>query len=215
MSISEDGQNDLTPTRSCEYEISVYCNGVSGDRRLVLSGENSAAYFVRNSIFTPGIPDVTIFAGSDKKGAVVGVCKYVAFSTTVIVGRGDPAKMNDVEWEAVSKTSRDHGIYKFSIGARTEQRKSYVWKRTHDPNIKGTTSSKLDRRSWKLLDDATGQVIVVFASNGATSWKKAGTLQFYANEGKEWEEWILLTFFGLFEKARRRAMARRDLTWFI
>jgi hypothetical protein len=213
-STSEDGQNDLTLTKSCEYEIGVYCEGVSGDRRLVIS-EGPAAYFVRNSIFSPGIPDVTIFAGSDKNGPVVGVCRYAAFSRTVIVGRGDPARPNEVEWEAVSKASRDHSAYKFSIGALTEQQKSYVWKRTHDPNIKGTNSSKLDRRSWKLLDDATGQVLVVFASEGATSWKKAGSLRFYASEGKEWEEWILLTFFGVFEKSRRRAMARRDLTWFI
>jgi hypothetical protein len=211
---SEEDQNDLNLTQSFEYEIGVYCAGVSGDRRLVLSEGKPPAYFVRNSIFRPGIPDVTIFAGSDKSGAVIGVCMYAAFSTSINVGRGDPAKPNEVEWETVSKFSRDHSTYKFSIGLGPEPRKSYVWKRTHDTDIKGTKSSKLDRRSWKLIDDATGQVVAVFASDGM-NWKKAGSFRFLASGGKDWDEWMLLTCFGVFEKARRRAMARRDWTWFI
>jgi hypothetical protein len=188
---------------------------MGGNRHLVFSEGKPPAYFVRTSIFRPRIPDVTIFAGGDENGAVIGVCMYAAFSRSVMVGRGDPAKPNGVVWERVSKTSRDHSTYKFSIDSQTEARKSYVWKRTHDPSIKGTNSSKLDRRSWKLVDDMTGQVLAVFASDGIKSLKKAGTFRFLASEGKEWEEWTLLTCFGLYEKARRRAMARRDLSWFI
>jgi hypothetical protein len=214
-SSSGDSTNDVTLTQSSEYEIGVYRTGMSGDRHLVLSEGKAPSYFVRTSIIRPGVPDVTIFAGSDKNGTVIGVCNYAAFSTTVYVGRGDPAKPNEVVWEAISKASRDHSSYKFSIGSGTEQRKSYVWKRTHDPNIKGTNSSKLDRRSWKLVEDATEQVVAVFGSEGITSVKKAGTFRFFTSEGKEWEEWMLLTCFGLYEKARRRAMARRDLSWFI
>ena len=182
---------------------------------MVLPQGKEPAYFVRTSVFHPGVPDITLFAGRDKNGAVVGVCNYAAFSTTIFVGRGDPARPSEVEWEAISKTSRDHSIYKFSIRPGTEQRKSYLWKRTHDPNIKGTQSSKLDRRSWKLVEEATEQVVAVFASEGIRSCKKAGTFRFLTSEGKEWEEWMLLSCFSLYEKARRRAMARRDLSWFI
>jgi len=213
--VPEYDENDLNLIPSPEREIDVYRDGQSGNLQLLLSGDVSSLYYVRCSVFRPGIPDVTIFAGSDKNGAVIGVCNYVAFSTSIKVGRGDPANPNNVEWEEVSKTSRDHSVYKFSVWSREEQRKSYSWKRTHDPNIKGTKSSKLDRRSWKLEDDATGQVVAVFASTGIKSWKKAGKFRLLATEGKEWEEWVVLTCLGLYEKARRRAIARRDLTWFV
>ena len=211
----EDSPNNLHPTQSSEYEIGIYRTGITGDRQLVLTEGSPAAYFVRASIFRPGVPDVTLFAGSDKNGAVVGVCNYAAFSRSVIVGRGDPAKPNDVEWETVSKTSRDHSSYQFSVGSRSGERKSYVWKRTHDPDIKGTQSSKLNRRSWKLVEDATGEVVAVLAAEGKSSWKKEGSFRFLVSEGREWEEWMLLTCFGVFEKSRRRALARRDLSWFL
>jgi hypothetical protein len=214
-SVPRYDENDLNLIPSSEREIDVYRDGQNGNLQLLLSGDVSSLYFVRSSLFRPGIPDVTIFAGSDKNGAVIGVCNYAAFSTSIKVGRGDPANPNNVEWEEVSKASRDHSVYKFSIWSREEQRKSYSWKRTHDPNIKGTKSSKLDRRSWKLEDDATGQVVAVFASTGIKSWKKAGKFRLLATEGKEWEEWVVLTCLGLYEKARRRAIARRDLTWFV
>lgn len=212
---SDDSQNELNRILSSGYEIDVYRVGVNGNRQLVSSEGQSPAYFVRNSVFRPGVPDVTIFAGSDKKGTVVGVCNFAAFSSSVFVGRGDPAKPQEVEWEAASKASRDHSTYQFSISLRPGQRKSYMWKRTHDPNIKGTKSSKFNKRSWKLVDDTTGQVVAAFASDGMKSWKKAGSFRFFASEGKEWEEWMLLACFGLYEKARRRAMARRDMSWFI
>jgi hypothetical protein len=209
----EHGYNDLDLIPSFEREIIVYRDGVSGDRHLVSPGDKTPLYFARVSMIRPGIPDLTLFAGSDKHGVVIGTCYFTTFSITV--GHGDPANPNNVNWETVSKTSRDHSSYKFSIDSQTQERKSYSWKRTHDPSIKGTKSSKLNKRSWKLVDDATEQVVAVFASNGIKSWKEAGRFRFLANEGKAWEEWVLLTCLGLSEKARRRAMARRDLSWFL
>jgi hypothetical protein len=213
--VPEYDENDLNLVSSSEREIDVYRDGHNGNLKLLLTEDASPLYFARSSIFRPGIPDVAIFAGSDKNGAVIGVCNYVVFSTSIKVGRGDPAHPNNMEWEELTKISRDHSVYKFSIWSREEQRKSYLWKRTHDPNIKGTTSTKLDRRSWKLEDEATGQVVAVFASTGIKHWKRAGKFRVLASEGKEWEEWIVLTCLGLYEKARRRAIARRDLSWFI
>ena len=214
-SASEYEQSALSLISSSAHEVGVYRDGIMGNLRLLSSVDKTPLYFVCSSVFRPGIPDVTMFAGSDKNGAVIGVCNYSAFSTSITVGHGDPANPNNVEWEEVSKTSRDHSVYKFSIWSREEQRKKYLWKRTHDPNVKGTESSKLNMRSWKLEDDATGQIVAVFAANGIKSWKKAGRFRLLATEGKDWEEWIFLTYLGLYEKARRRAMARRDLSWFI
>ena len=215
IAASEYDQNALGLIPSSEHEMGVYREGVSGNLQLLSSRDKAPLYFIRGSLFRPGMPDVTMFAGKDKHGAVVGVCRYAAFSTSINVGRGDPAQPNNMEWEEVVKASRDHSSYKFSVWSRTRERKTYSWKRTRDPSIKGTKSSQIDRRSWKLEDDATGQVVAVFAANGIkTSWTKVGKFRLLANEGKEWEEWVLLTCLGLYEKSRRRAIARRDLSWF-
>jgi hypothetical protein len=212
---SEYDQNSLDMIPYSEYEMDVYRNSINGNLQLRSSKDKSPLYFMRSSLFRPGVPDVTMYEGSDQNGGVVGVCNFAAFSTSITVGRGDPANPYRMEWEEVSKTSRGHSLYKFSIWAMGEERKSYSWKRTRDPNIKGTQSSRVDRRSWKLEYDATGQVVAVFAAYGINkSWKKAGKFRLLAAEGEEWEEWILLIWLGLYEKARRRAIARRDLSWF-
>jgi hypothetical protein len=151
-----------------------------------------------------------MFTGNDKNGAVIGVCRFVAFSTSINVGRGDPAHPNDVEWEELSKISRDHSLYKFSIVSQGQERKSYSWKRTHE----GTGLSKVARRSWKLEEDATGQVVAIFTSNSIKySWKKVGKFRLFSIEGRVWDEWVILTCLALYEKAKRRAIARRDPSW--
>ena len=214
-SVSEYAPSDFNqiPSSEQEKEIVVYRDGVRGARLLVSSTDKTPLYYLRCSVFRPSIPDMTLFAGGDRHGAVVGVCHVPFFSSSIMVGRGDPANPNAVEWEQVSKKSRDHSRFEFSFGTGSGERKSYLWKRTHDPNIKGTQSSKIDRRSWKLEDEA-GQVVAVYASNGI-NWKKTGKFRFLVHEGKEWEEWVLLTCLALSEHARRLAMARRDLSWFI
>jgi len=213
---SEHSQSTLDAIPSSSPSIEIYRSGAGGNLQLISSLDKAPLYFIRSSIFRPGIADVTIFTGNDTKGTVIGVCNYERFSHTLTIGRGDPAQPNTMEWEAVSKASRDHSAYKCTIwSSGTErERKTYNWKRTGDPSMKGTESSKVDRRSWKLEDDA-GTVMAVFAAKGIKKgWKSVGKLRFLVSEGSDWEEWVLLAVFGLYEKARRRAMARRDLSWF-
>ncbi|KAJ5211706.1 uncharacterized protein N7498_003352 [Penicillium cinerascens] len=208
-------ENMLDLISSSGREIDVFREGVSGNLQLLSSRNKTPLYFVCCSIFHPNRPDVTLYTGNDRKGKVIGVCSNTRFSDSITVGRGNPAHPNSMEWEEVVKVSRDHSSYKFSIWSRAAERRSYSWKRTQDSNMKGIKSSKLDRRSWKLEDDMSGEVVAVFAANGIQkSFKKVGKLRFLVGEEKVSGEWILLTWISLYENARRRALARRDLTWF-
>lgn len=229
--LTEDDDNDAPPVQrqgteasidapslilSSGHEIGVYRDGISGNLTLLSSGDKTPLYFIRCSVFRRKSPDVVMFAGSDDTGEVVGVCGYAALSTSIKVGRGDPSHPNSMEWEELTKTSRDHSAYKFSVWSPGRaERQSYSWKRTHDPNIKDNKSSKLDRRSWKLEDDRTGEVVAAFVARGVlNSWNKMGKFRIVATGEEAWEEWVLLTAIGMYEKARRRALARRDLSWF-
>ena len=199
---------------SSSLQISVRREGTS-DLQLLCTND-SMHYYVRNSILKPRIPPVTLFAGDTKaQGIVIGVCHFPAFSHSIAVGRGDPvSNPNDVQWETVSKASRDHSVYEFSTVDSGGERQFYRWKRTHDQTLKDSNSTRWNMRSWKLEECSTRQVVAVYAANGIKYGKDAGTIKLVAGKGEKWEQWILLTYLGVSEKARRRAYARRDISWF-
>ena len=199
---------------SSSLQISVRREGTS-DLQLLCTNDSTKQYYVRNSILKPRIPAVTLFAGDNKQSSVIGVCHFPAFSHSIAVGWGDPVSSpNDVQWETVSKASRDHSVYEFSTVDSGGERQSYRWKRTHDQSLKDSNSTRWNMRSWKLEECSTQQVVAVYAANKIKYGKDAGTIKLVAGKGEIWEQWILLTYLGVSEKARRRAMARRDISWF-
>ena len=202
-------------TSSHSLQISVRRDGTS-DLQLLYTNDSTTQYYVRNSTLRPGIPAVTLFAGETKaQGSIIGVCHFPAFSHSIAVGRGDPTvNPNDVHWETVTKISRDHSVYEFSTVDSGGERQYYRWKRTHDPTLKDSSSTKWNMRSWKLEEGSTGQIVAVYAANKIKYGKEAGTIKLVAGRREICEQWILLTYLGISEKARRRAMARRDISWF-
>ncbi|KAI4157731.1 MAG: hypothetical protein LQ342_008049 [Letrouitia transgressa] len=215
-SVQEPNELSLTSPSSPMLEISVRRDGMH-DLQLFSVEDPTLLYHVRNKMFRLNVPAVTLVAGDRKaQGGVIGVCHFAAFSSAIAVGRGDPAlNPHDVEWETMVKTSRDHSVYEFSFVGEAGERTSYKWKRTHDPELKGTSSTKWNMRSWKLEEGGTGQVVAVLAARQISYGKEAARLKLIAGKGEKWEQWVLLTYLGLSEKARRRAIARRDLSWFV
>ena len=213
-SVCEPNELSLLASSS-SLQISVRRDGTN-DLQLLYMNDPTSHYYVRNSIFRPGLPPVTLFAGDLKaQGSVIGACHFPAFSHSIAVGRGNPKSTpNGVEWETMSKVSRDHSVYEFSIVVDGGERQSYQWKRTHNPAVKDSNSTKWNMRSWKLEECSTRQVMAVYAANKIRYAKEAGTVKLVAGNKEEWQQWVLLTYLGLSEKARRRAMARRDISWF-
>ena len=219
-------ESDFSLACSSSTQIAVRRDGMS-DLRLICTDDTPSQYHVRNSLLRPGIPPVTLFSGIDNKaqkgrdgdGAIVGVCHFPAFSHRIAVGRGNPLQNpGDIEWESLDKTSRDHSTYEFAIpveGGVPGERQSYRWKRTHAAGVReGTSTTKWNMRSWKLEECSTQQIVAVYAANTIKYGKEAGRIKFVADRSEEWKQWVLLTYLGLSEKARRRAMARRDISWF-
>ena len=213
--VKSDSVCELDDLSLFAFKISVRREGTS-DLQLLCTNNPTMRYYVRNSIFKPRIPPVTLFAGDNKaQGSVIGVCHFPAFAHSIAVGRGDPvSNPNDVQWETVSKASRDHSVYEFSTVDNGGERQSYRWKRTHDRTLKDSNSTKWNMRSWKLEVSSTRQVVAVYAANKIKYEKDAGTIKLVTGKGAIWEQWVLLTYLGISEKARRRAMARRDISWF-
>ncbi len=182
----------------------------------IMTSDSVPLYYVNNSQFTPGTPDVTLHVGSDKSGQVVGACKFShMWSNSVRVGLGDPNNIegNDMTWEEMVCTSSclKQSEFKFTMTLpNSGERRTFVWKRTH--NL-GPEASKWSLQNFKLLDENTEEILATFASSGCMNWgikgKKGKFSLVVGDWGQDWETMVLLTCLALIEKQRRKDRASR------
>jgi hypothetical protein len=161
-------------------------------------------FYVANSSFTPNTPHVTLYAGPDKSGPVLGVA-YLNFIGGNTVGIGDPeSNINSMVWESLSRTSKwTHSTYQFEYIFGEEGRKSFIWKRLC-PKVFD------DQGDMELFEDGKPDVILArYDSVGVFKWKKRGRMLILDGYGDDWELMVLLTGLSLVELSRRRARQRR------
>lgn len=198
-------------------EFSIYHTGSHLNLRIVRGAAPSkttepkrdAEFYVDNSMWTPGKPDVTLIAGPEKKGAVVAVVKISPLFRHLTVGFGDPksAEGDEVKFEKVNKD----GVFKskgwsFCIEApELNGREDFVWKRTKDASL---GAQHWDSR--KLVRKETGEPVAVFLSNGIKSWRKMGKLKIMQDYGGNWEMMVLCSLIGLIEAVRRQRRAQKS-----
>ncbi|KAK5072163.1 hypothetical protein LTR64_004058 [Lithohypha guttulata] len=196
--------------------------------RILDSTTSQVLYYVDNSAFTPGRPDVTLIRGSEKTDPVAGVVRWSSmYSKTLRIGIGDPGIADGEKsmiWEEVHNEHRRHPEYKWAVTGQDGMRHEFMWVRTHGSEAKhlgGEETNSSSFRNFKLIDCASqaqtgnGEVLAVFACNAFKSWKKLGKVVFRVDGsmrgwGQEWEVMVLLSVLGLVEMSRRRARQRRS-----
>ncbi|PGH16983.1 hypothetical protein AJ79_01367 [Helicocarpus griseus UAMH5409] len=184
-------------------------------------------YYVQNSYFTPNTPDMTLHAGTNQSGPLLAQCKFVLFSTGTKIGLGNG--VDDMIWEDLTRESKDHSRYRYEIDLdmdedesgnvtvskkRSRPRRAFLWKRTHSVGVDDSMPSKLSTSNFKLVEEETGEVVAVFANNGAKSWRKKGKLEILHKEGlvgkgRRFELMVLMGALAVVERERRRGMQWR------
>ncbi|KAK5092150.1 hypothetical protein LTR70_005755 [Exophiala xenobiotica] len=183
-----------------------------------LSG--NCIYYVDNSTFKPGKPDVTLFAGSEKGGQVLGVCRWsTMFSKGLTVGIGDPSvNEKGMIWEEVRSEHVMHPEYRWSVTLPSGTRYAFAWLRIHGADVRSESADAngLSNKNFKLVDcsDPNKEALAVFANNRWKSWKKLGKFMIKVDGrergwGDQWEVMVLLSVLGLVEMSRRRGRNRR------
>lgn len=179
----------------------------------VKTADKRPLYYVNNSSFRIGTPDVTMHVGEENTGPIKAACKFINFSSGSKMCLGNPDDPNAI-WEDLKKESTvDHSKYRWemAIGGHGGERKAFLWKRTHTVGVEDSKPSKLSSRNFKLVDEATGEMLAVFANNGPKSYSKLGKFEVFPNNyGDDWETMMLLSGLSLIEKERRRARARNN-----
>jgi hypothetical protein len=160
-------------------------------------------YFVRNSTFMPKVPDVTLHAGADRNAPIAAVANFIHFSGDTKIGLGDPNDDPNITWEDLKKQNWKHSEYSWEMTLDDNERRTFVWKRTHHVGIDDERSS-LTNRNFKLVDPHTEELLAVFASAGLLSRRKCGRFQINVDYGKRFDTLVILTALTLLEKQRRR-----------
>ncbi|OAT13720.1 hypothetical protein BDBG_08868 [Blastomyces gilchristii SLH14081] len=196
----DDGNIRLSPPglpRSCSPSSSspsisqqtstiyhIYFNSISDVNFTITKSpeKRRPVYHVQNSYFTPGTPDMTLHAGPDQSGPILGCCKFVLFSTCTKIGLG--ISEEDTIWEDLAWVSKDHSRYRYEIdldmnigdgdiagptslsAARSgAHRRAFLWKPTHSVGVEESMPSKFSPSNYKLVDEETGEVVAAFANN--------------------------------------------------
>lgn len=172
--------------------------------RILSPDSENALFFAANSWFTPCKPHITLHAGPDKSGPVLGVV-YNAHSGPNTIGIGDPeSNINSMVWERLTRTSKwTHSTYQFEFIFGEEGRTSFIWQRVNSNPFD-------DQGDMKLFEDGKPDVILArYEGAGVFRWKKRGRMLILDGHGDAWELMVLLTGLALIELSRRRARQRR------
>jgi hypothetical protein len=172
--------------------------------RIVAPDGERGLFFVNNTTFTLNKPHVTLHAGPDKLGPVLGVV-YLGLTAANTVGIGDPDNnANSMVWESLSRTSKwTHSTYQFEFIFGEEGRKSFIWQRVQSNPFD-------DQGNLELYEDGNpGVLLAKYESVGVFKWKNRGKMYIVDGYGDGWELMVLLTCLGLIELSRRRARQRR------
>jgi hypothetical protein len=158
---------DIDPVKTTS-EVQTFLFSFSSNRRhirVISEKDNAPRYYAEFSRYTPGKPDVTLHAGGEDTGDVLGLCK-LPLSRGFVIGLGDPSINNGDKmlWEDVDFQGNRLTDPQYVMTMAPDSgldRRSFRWKRESYLN-------------WKLVDEEAGEARATFQSNGLKSWSKMG-----------------------------------------
>jgi hypothetical protein len=155
---------------------------------------STPAYFADVSEFTPKTPDITLHKG-DKKGPTVGAAHY-RFSRSVTAGVGSN-EVNMVWTELKRGSLLEKTKFRFQWDGR-----SYILQRASSADHQKTGAQRLLLTHFKVVDEASGEMIALFISK--TIGIAKGTLRLQAGIDERLGVICILGISAWRDKIRRR-----------
>jgi len=179
---------------------------------LDLTSSSQSYYYIESRSFIPNKPGITLHHGSSKTAPIIGVAHLDYFSTSNLLGLGDPEKNpTGVYWERLHKDSFwTHMRYSFSFEDEHGTVK-YEWHRTKNLYFIG------DQGDLVLVEEGKQEVLAEYKGKGVLGQvkKERGNLNIRRREGDTaWERMVILTWASIVELQRRRTRERRVTSLF-
>ncbi|KAL2871177.1 uncharacterized protein BJX67DRAFT_343756 [Aspergillus lucknowensis] len=143
-------------------------------------------YYVKTKGLRPTAPHFTMYPGKDASGPVVAFVTFMASSRTAKIARGDPDHAQNAIWEDLRRIDKWSGVrYRWEMAVLDDNgevlRKTFVWKRTRSFGAERSneSSKRVVRQNYKLVDEGTREVLVVFSADvGTGNSKRLGEIRF-------------------------------------
>lgn len=182
------------------------------------------SYFAFVREWKPNTPDVTLHAGTDVTGEILGVAHF-RYSRHIMLGLGDPSSdASGVVWEKMQRQTfflKNKWTFEFSDpegnGCNMDLvmpapspsinappiRRHFIWQRTNDAALGVKGVGKISIRNVQLVDQDSGDVVAVFLADNLTSLKKKGELRIFQKLSTDLERIIILGCASIAEKMHR------------
>lgn len=196
---------DRVPTSLC------FDRTKHGIQILDTSSTNESRYYV-GRFRVLDHPDVVLYRGGDTSGPVVGQATFDRVEKDFIIAFSDPKAASTSQEEIVSCISNQsffgHDNYQFVVpsnedsseaGVQAPPSTKYTWRRTHNTSL---GSSRWKSKDFKLVDDATGEVVAVY-NHLSEAEDEMGKLEWKLPRSLGHETRALLVLTALFERTRR------------
>ncbi|KAJ5583872.1 hypothetical protein VI817_006073 [Penicillium citrinum] len=174
----------------------------------VKTDDDRMLYYTKVSVFGINKPDMTMHAGDSPDAPIVAACKFLKLSRHYKLALGDPGDLRNVQWEDMISHGSLHSKLRFSMKVPDKhqpgynERRAFLWKRTHSEAAEGSAPLKASMRNFKLVDEKTGNVVAVF--NREISFSKCGVLEIKADFGQDFDIMVINSCVGQYERIRRR-----------
>jgi len=207
MSSSEEGrapESLLTPIHPEDTknfkELQISKSGLSS---LQIEGKvpGHAQYFIETSLYTPSKKDITVHAGHDSHGKVLGDVDLKTFSGHYTIELGDP-NVDTVILEELDRVQGWSSRHQFHFNRGAKGRQTFVW-RHRGENL----AENRDDLELAFEGEESEEEDEIFAqyekSGGAHGWKSKGRLLIREGGGEQWELMVILTLSALVVSKRR------------
>lgn len=197
-SASEEDTDEVLPSKEVNQKWTKEFDINHGNflwRDMEILHDDNPAYWAENSEVTRNKPDMTLHRGS-KDGPICGAARY-RFSRSITAGLG-----NDdisVDWVVMKRHGAINGSFQWEWKGR-----HYTLRRAKSAEHGGTGLQKLLLSHFKIVDDASGEMIALYVSEAGIARKK-GTLKIAASVSAEIEILIVLAVTSVRDKQARRA----------
>jgi hypothetical protein len=207
MSSSEESkapESLLTPLHPDDTknfkELQISKSGLSS-LQIDAKDSSHAQYFVETSLYTPSKKDITLHAGHDSRGKILGDVDLKNFGGHYTIELGDP-NVSAVILEELDRVKGWSSRHKFSFTYGSRQRQTFVW-RHRGANL----AENRDDLELAIEDDEREEEDEILAqyekSGGAHGWKSKGRLLARGGGGEQWELMVILTLAALIVSKRR------------
>lgn len=191
-----------SPQSSNFKQLTVYKAGLI-HLSLCPEGSETPVFHVECRTWKPSKPYVTLHAGGDAKGPVLGVVQNMSVSGHFKVGLGDPeggSGFGAVRWENFDRVQTWNPRHRFCCEV-DRQRKWFLWRKpggvferagdmqlVEDSEIgEDLTIAELDKR----------EILVNYSRPKTAFGKKRGTFEIKEGFSEDWERTVLLTGMAL------------------